>query len=191
MEREDIGAAEITRRLQEWSAGDEQALEELVPMILGELKRRAGAYLRQERIGHTLQPTALVNEVYLRLVDQKSASWKDRSHFFAVAAQLMRRILVDHARSHRAEKRGGKVEQIQIDEAFDVGESQDVDLVALDDALTDLAKLDARQSKIVELRFFGGLTIDETAETLRMSSATVTREWRNARAWLIRQLGRS
>jgi RNA polymerase sigma factor (TIGR02999 family) len=129
-----------------------------------------------------------VNEVYLRLVEQSAATWNDRAHFFAVAAQLMRRILVDHARAHRAEKRGGQMERVQLDEARDVGLEEDLDLVALDDALKDLAQLDPRQARVVELKFFGGLNIDETAEVLGVSSATVTRDWRYARAWLVRQL---
>ena len=181
----------VTQLLNAWRQGDDSALEELTPLILHELHRRAQGYLRRERQGHTLQPTALVNEVYLRLVEQGSSTWNDRAHFFAVAAQLMRRILVDHARAHRAEKRGGQVERVQLDEAREVGLGEDLDLLALDDALHDLARLDARQARVVELRFFAGLNIEEAAEVLGISTATVTRDWRYARAWLVRQLRRT
>lgn len=181
---------DVTTLLRSWSEGTEEALEELVPMIMAELRRRAAAYLRQERQGHTLQPTALVNEVYLRLVEQQGATWQDRAHFFAVAAQLMRRVLVDNARAHRAEKRGGRLERVELDEARDVGTGHDIDVIALDDALRDLAALDPRQSRVVEMRFFAGLSIEETAEVLGVGHATVSRAWRNARAWLARELKR-
>lgn len=179
---------EVTRLLKAWGQGDEEAQEKLIEATIDELRRRAGAYLRRERQGHTLQPTALVNEVYLRLVDQASANFNDRTHFFAVAAQLMRRILVDHARTHRAEKRGGQVQKVEIDEARDQGEERAIDLIQLDDALHDLAKLDPRQSRIVELRYFAGLTVEECAEVLGVGHATVSRDWRNARAWLQAEL---
>ena len=175
---------DVTQLLKAWSAGDKAVQDQLIELTIDELRRRAQGYLRRERQGHTLQPTALVNEVYLRLVDQSAANFNDRTHFFAVAAQLMRRILVDHARTHRAEKRGGQVQRVELDEARDHGDERGIDLIALDDALHDLAKLDARQSRIVELRYFAGLTVDECAEVLNVGHATVSRDWRNARAYL-------
>lgn len=180
---------DVTQLLQAWSLGDSVALDQLMPMIMSELRRRAAGYLRRERSDHTLQPTALVNELYLRLIDQNRSHWRDRAHFFAVAAGMMRNILVDHARAHRADKRGGGLEKVELDEERD-GLSGTLDLIALDDALEALAKLDARQSRIVELRFFGGLTLEETAEVLGVARPTVSRDWRNARAWLMRELGR-
>ena len=181
----------VTQLLIDWSNGDQEALRRLTPIVLGDLHRQAASYLRRERTGHTLQPTALVNEVYLRLVDQKRVRWRDRAHFFAVAAQLMRRILVDSARAHRADKRGGWAEKVRLDEASDVPVSRDVDLVALDEALVALAALDERQVRIVELRFFAGLTIEETAEVLGIGNSTVNRDWRDARVWLYRELARA
>jgi RNA polymerase sigma factor (TIGR02999 family) len=162
-----------------------------MPLVLADLRRQASGYLRRERSGHTLQPTALVNEVYLRLVDQQRAHWKGRAHFFAVAAQLMRRILVDHARAHLADKRGGWAQIVTLDEASDAPEEKavaNVDLLALDDALTELSNLDERQGRVVELRYFAGLTIPETAEVLGVTHATISRDWRNARAWLLLRL---
>lgn len=182
--------AEITQLLQAWSGGDQAALDRLTPLIVTELRRRAGSYLQGERPGHTLQPTALVNELYLRLIDRRRAHWRDRAHFFAVTAQLMRHILVDHARARRADKRGGWAEKIEFDEEHDVA-SDGIDLIALDDALNVLSKLDPRQGRIVELRFFAGLTVQETAAVLDIAQSTVIRDWRNARAWLMRELGRS
>src|SRR5262249_11967303 len=158
-----------------------------VPLVYAELHRLAQAYLRRERRGHTLQSAALVHEAFLRLVDQRVA-WRNRAHFFGIAAQLMRRILVDYARSRHNEKRGGEQLFLELDEALDAAAERDAELVALDDALTSLAALDPQQSRIIELRYFGGLTIEETAEALGISDTTVEREWRLARAWLLREL---
>ena len=179
----------VTDLLLAWSGGDEKARDELVGAVYAELRRRAGAYLRHERPGHTLQPTALVHEVYLRLVDQRSIRWESRSQFFGLAAQLMRRILVDHARARSAGKRGGGLMPVTFDEEV-AGPGAGVDVAALDDALLALAALDARQGRVVELRYFGGLSIEETAEVLGLSPATVKREWTMARAWLHRELAR-
>jgi RNA polymerase sigma factor (TIGR02999 family) len=179
---------EVTRLLQSWSCGEKQALNELVPIIQSELRALAAACLRRERRDHTLQPTALVHEAYLRLVDQSQVQCQNRAQFFAIAANLIRQILVDHARHHRAAKRGGG-NKVAIDEAAGVAQREEVDLVALDQALEDLARLDPRQSRVVELRFFGGLTEDEVAEVLDVSPITVKRDWRMARAVLHHQLG--
>jgi RNA polymerase sigma factor (TIGR02999 family) len=180
---------DITQILQEVSGGNREAPARLMPLVYDELRRLADHYLRRERPDHTLQPTALVHEAYLRLIDQTRVDWQNRAHFFGVAAQLMRRILVDHARRHQAEKRGGFGQKLPLDEAVDYSQTRDVDLVKLDDALTALAKFDARQSRIVELRFFGGLTIEETAEALAVSPATVKVDWNMAKAWLRREIG--
>ena len=182
---------EVTILLKAMTSGDENAPEKLLPIIYNDLRRLAGAYLSNERKDHTLQPTALVHEAYIRLVDWENVSWQNRAHFFAVAAQVMRRILVDHARGKKAEKRGGFGQLLSLDEAVSFAEKKDVDLVALDDALNELEKSDARQAKIVELRFFGGLTIEETAEALRISPATVKNEWAFAKAWLRVELTKS
>jgi RNA polymerase sigma-70 factor (ECF subfamily) len=179
----------VTQLLLAWSSGDREALDELTPLVYDELRRLAGAYLRRERRGHTLQTSALVHEAFLRMIDQRVA-WQNRAHFFGIAAKLMRRILVDYARSKDASKRGGGEIHLAIDEALDEAEAQDADLIALDDALTSLAAFDPRQSRIVELRYFGGLTIEETAEAIGVSPATVEREWSLARAWLRRELSR-
>jgi RNA polymerase sigma factor (TIGR02999 family) len=181
---------DVAQLLQDWRGGDDQALNKLMPMVYDELRRIASAYLRRERQGHTLQTAALVNEAYLRLVDQTHADWKNRAQFFGVAAQIMRRILVDYAREHHAAKRGSGETRLALDEAINVAGKQDVDVIALDDALQELARFDPRQSRIVELRYFGGLEIDETAEALGVSPATVKREWISARAWLFNQLSR-
>ena len=178
---------EITRLLVAWSNGDHSALAELTPLVYQELHRLAHHYMGDERTGHTLQTTALVNEAYLRLIDWKNVRWQNRAHFFGVSAQLMRRILVDFARSHSYQKRGGDLRPVALDEAAFV-DAQGTDMVALDEALKSLAELDARQSKVVELRFFGGLTNDEVAEVLKVSEATVRRDWSLARAWLHREL---
>ena len=180
---------DVTQILQEVSGGDRGAPARLMPLVYDELRRLADHYLRRERPDHTLQPTALVHEAYLHLIDQRRVDWQNRAHFFGVAAQLMRRILVDHARRHRASKRGGFQQKLTLDEAVDYSQPRDVDLIALDDALDALAQLDARQSRIVELRFFGGLTIEETAEALSVSPATVKAEWKMAKAWLRREIG--
>jgi RNA polymerase sigma factor (TIGR02999 family) len=179
----------ITQLLIDWGEGDQAALEKLMPLVYSELRRLATNYLRRERTGHTLQPTALVNEAYLKLVGQKSAKWQNRAQFFAISAQLMRRILVDHARRHQAEKRGGSEQQrLSITTAEELVKAPAIDLLALNEALDELAKMDPQQSRIVELKFFGGLSIDETAEVLGIGHATVEREWKSARAWLRRQL---
>ncbi len=179
---------EVTRLLARWRAGDPGAREELVPLVYSELRRLAQRHLRRERRGHTLEPTALVHEVYLKLVDRDHPQWRDRIHFYAVAAQLMRRILVDHARERAAAKRGGGALKVSLDEARDQAEEKAADLVALDDALEELSRLDPRKGRIIELRYFGGLTIDETAEVLAVSAPTVVSETRLARAWLFRAM---
>ena len=175
---------EVTELLLAWGNGNEAALEKLMPLVYEELRRLAHQYMRRERPGHTLQTTALVNEVYFRLIDQKRMHLQSRAHFLAIAAQLMRRILVDHARSHQYAKRGGGAHKVSLDEGAIVAEEQAADLIALDDALLSLATIDERKSRIVELRFFGGLSVEETAETLKTSSRTVMREWSMAKAWL-------
>ena len=179
---------EVTRLLKEITDGDGKAPEELLPIVYDELKKLASSYMRNEREGHTLQTTALVHEAYIRLVDWKNVSWQNRAHFFAVAAQLMRKILVDYARSHRAEKRGSGVQKIALDEAITFAAENDLDLLALDEALSMLEKIDQRQSRIIEMRFFGGLTIEETAEVMDLSPATITNEWTMARTWLYSRL---
>ncbi|WP_287128293.1 sigma-70 family RNA polymerase sigma factor [Candidatus Cyanaurora vandensis] len=182
-------STDVTELLLDWRNGNSAALARLIPLVHAELHRIARSYLRQERTDHTLQATALINEAYLKLVDQTRVPWQNRAHFIAVSAQMMRRILVDHARSHRAEKRGGDLQKISLDDALGVSaRERDVDLVALDEALTQLARLDTQQCQIVELRYFGGLTIEETATVLSISSATVKRDWSMARAWLRREL---
>lgn len=179
----------ITQLLIDWEKGDQAALERLMPLVYSELRRLASNYLRRERAEHSLQPTALVNEAYLKLVDQKNAKWQNRAHFFGIAAQLMRRILVDHARRHQAAKRGGENQQrISITSAEKIVKQLEVDLLALNEALDQLAKMDQQQSKIVELKFFGGLSIEEIAAVLSIGHATVERDWKMARAWLRRQL---
>jgi RNA polymerase sigma factor (TIGR02999 family) len=179
----------ITQLLIRWNNGDQVALEKLMPLVYGELRRLASNYLRRERQGHTLQPTALVNEAYIRLVDQRSANWQNRAQFYGIAAQLMRRILVDHARSKHAEKRGGSGQQrLSITSAEGLSAKPDFDVLALHEALEELAIIDSQQARIVELKFFGGLSIEETAEVLGVGHATVERDWKMARAWLRRQL---
>ena len=178
---------QITRLLLDWSDGDRDALDELTPIVYRELRRLAQSTFRGERHDHTLQATALVHETYLRLIDQRRVQWKSRAHFFAIAARLMRRILVDHARSHQASKRGGG-HRLELSEAQALSRERDVDLIALDQALERLARFDPRQSRLVELRFFGGLTIEETAVVIDLSPATVKREWDTAKAWLYGQL---
>jgi RNA polymerase sigma factor (TIGR02999 family) len=179
---------EVTQLLKAWTAGDEQALERLTPLVYGQLRRVAQHYMAAERPGHTLQTTALVHEVYLRLVDCQKVDWQDRAHFFAVSAHLMRRILIDFARSRGYQKRGGGAATISLDEALTVCSEPDANLLALDDALQALAALDARKSKVVELRFFGGLSIAETAGVLKVSEETVVRDWRLSKSWLLRQM---
>jgi RNA polymerase sigma-70 factor (ECF subfamily) len=179
---------DVSTLLRAWSDGDQGALDQLTPIIYDELRRLAGHYLRRERSGHSLQATALVNEAYLRLVDYKRMRWENRAHFFAVSAQLMRRILVDHARRHNL-KRGGGVPHVPLEETAIVGGGRAENLVALDDALHALARMDARKARVVELRFFGGLSVEETAEVLQVSPGTVMRDWSTARAWLYREMG--
>jgi RNA polymerase sigma factor (TIGR02999 family) len=185
---------EVTALLRDWSGGDRAALERLMPLVYQELRRLAASYLRVERPDHTLQPTALVHEAYLRLVDQRGVSWQNRAHFFGIAAQMMRRILVDHARRRQAAKRDATVLRLQAstgsggDGGGEDGFARDPELLALDQALCGLESMDARQARIVELRFFGGLTVEETAEVAGVSPATVKREWRTARAWLAREI---
>jgi RNA polymerase sigma factor (TIGR02999 family) len=181
-------SSEITGLLGDWSRGNESALNQLLPLVYAELRRMAARHLRGERAGHTLQPTALVHEVYLRLVDQRNVDWRDRAHFFGVSAQVMRRILVDHARSHNAIKRGDGLPRVSIDEAKEVPGPDGLPVLALDQALTRLTAIDEDLAKIVELRAFGGLTIDEAACVLKVSPSTAKREWRTAKAWLTREL---
>ena len=178
-----------TQLLIRGSQGDEAALNQLFPLVYEELRRLARSCLGRERPDHTLQPTALVHEAYLRLIDQRNVDWRNQAQFFGVAAQMMRRILVNHAHSRHAAKRGGRAPRISLDEAVGFFEERDLNMVALDEALTDLAAIDPRQSRIVELRFFGGLSIEETAEVLEISPATVKREWSTAKAWLYREIG--
>jgi RNA polymerase sigma-70 factor, ECF subfamily len=181
----------LTQLLVDWSNGDKTALDKLMPLIDQELRRLAHQYMRRERRGHTLQTTALVNEAYLRLVNRKNVQWQNRAHFFAIAANLMRTILVDHARSHASEKRGGGIRPLALDDALVVSEERAAEVVALDLALQELTVMDPQQGQIVELRFFGGLTIEETAEVLHLSAATIKREWVTAKAWLYQQLSNS
>ena len=178
----------VTQLLLDWSHGDQAALDKLMPLVYEELHRLAQRYMRRESPGHTLQTTALVNEAYLRLIDQRQVRWQNRAHFFAIAAQLMRRILLDRARRRRYIKRGGGARQVSLDEAADVFQERSADLVALDEALSRLADLDPRKGRVVELRFFGGLSVEETAEALNVSPETVMRDWRLAKVWLLREL---
>jgi RNA polymerase sigma factor (TIGR02999 family) len=178
----------VTQLLIDWSKGDKEALDNLVPLVYEELRRQAARYLRHERAGHTLQTTALIHEAYLRLVDQRNVHWQNRAHFFGIAAQMMRRILVDHARTKKRAKRGGSDIRVSFSEATLKAPDQDLDIVALDEALEHLAEIDEQQSKIVELRFFSGLTVEETAEVLGISPATVKRDWSMAKAWLHREI---
>jgi len=178
----------VTRLLQRWQGGDRQALEDITPLVYHELRRIAAGYLRRERSGHTLQPTELLHEAFLRLINQNDQTWKNRAHFFGVAAHLMRNILVDHARAKASGKRGGGAEKVPLDEAVSAAASRPMLLIALDDALQELEKLDPRKAQIVELRFFGGMSIEETAEATGISTATVGREQRMAEAWLQRQM---
>ena len=180
---------QVTEFLRAWSDGDRAALDNLTPIVYDELHRLARRYMKGERPGHSLQTTALVNEAYMRLVDYKNMQWQNRAHFFAVSAQLMRRILVDHARRHNL-KRGGGVQHVSLDDTAIVGGERDADLVALDDAMNLLAELDPRKVQVVEMRFFGGLSVEETAEVLKVSTITVMRDWSTAKAWLYRELTR-
>jgi RNA polymerase sigma-70 factor (ECF subfamily) len=179
---------EITQLLLSWSKGDQSALDQLIPLVYPELRRMARVYMGRENSGHTLQTSALINEAYLRLVHQQAVEWQDRAHFFAVAAQIMRHILVDHARKYRRQKRGGGTEHVPLDDVAVVCDERAEELIALDDALNRLASIDVRKSQIVELKFFGGLTVDETAEVMRLAPITIMREWRAAKAWLGREV---
>jgi len=178
---------EVSNLLRAWSEGDQNALASLIPIVYEEMHRLARRYMRRERPGHSLQTTALVNEAYLRLVDYERMQWQDRAHFFAVSAQLMRRILVEHARRHNL-KRGGGVPHVSLEDTAEVGADRTADLVALDDAMNALARLDPRKVQVVEMRFFGGLSVEETAEVLKVSPITVLRDWNTAKAWLYREL---
>jgi RNA polymerase sigma factor (TIGR02999 family) len=184
--------AEVTQLLVSWSQGDRAALEQLMPLVYGELRRLASSYLRRERSNHTLQSTALVHEAFLRLVNQRDVQWSSRAHFYAIAAQMIRRILVDYARSQHSEKRGSGAIKLELDEAMAVAleSGLDLDVLTLNGALDQLSHLDARQSQIVELRFFAGLSIEETAEVMKLSPASIKREWNTARAWLFREVTR-
>jgi RNA polymerase sigma-70 factor (ECF subfamily) len=183
----DEAGDDISKLLRAWSGGDQRALERLTPVVYDELHRLARRYMKHERPGHSLQTTALVNEAYVRLVDYKRMQWQDRAHFFAVSAQVMRRILVEHARRHNL-KRGGDVQRVSLEEAAVVGGDRAADLVALDDAMNGLARIDRRKAQVVEMRFFGGLSVEETAEVLKVSSVTVKRDWSTAKLWLYREL---
>jgi RNA polymerase sigma factor (TIGR02999 family) len=189
-EAEDIRSQDITQWLHAWSGGDPTALNELLPLVYDELRRQAARYLRRERRNHTLQTTALVHEAYLKLAEQTQIQWANRAQFFGIAAQMMRRILVDYARHRHRDKRGGSNEDVPLEEAATlvVSGGQNVDLLALDEALTRLAALDAEQARVVELRYFGGLSVEETAEVTGRSLATINRDWRSAKVWLHREL---
>lgn len=178
----------VTEALRAWRRGEPEGDERLMELVYGELHHLAGRFLRGERMGHTLQPTALVHETYLRLLDQQRVDWRSRSHFFAISARVMRRILVDHARARQRLKRGGEVERVPFEDATGLGVERPDELVALDDALTELAKVDPAKAEVVELRFFGGFSVQETAEILAVSTPTVGRHWRLARAWLFREV---
>jgi RNA polymerase sigma-70 factor (ECF subfamily) len=180
----------VTQLLIAWNGGDKQALDKLLPVVYDELRRQAAGYLRRERPGHTLQTTALIHEAYLRLIDQKSVQWQNRAQFFGIAAQMMRRILVDHARTKHRAKRGGSDIRVSLTDATPVTKDPDLNLVELDEALNRLEKIDPQQSKIVELRFFSGLNVEETAAALQISPATVKRNWKVAKAWLHREISR-
>ena len=182
---------QITRLLVDWRNGDQAALEQLVPLVHEELRRVARRHMAHERAGHTLQATALVNEAYLRLIDIRQVNWQDRAHFFAMSSRLMRRILVDFARSKGYQKRGGGAQKVSLDEALIVSEDAHHDLVSIDDALNALAVVDSRKAQVVEMRFFGGLSVEETAEALKVSVDTVMRDWKLAKAWLLRELSGS
>jgi RNA polymerase sigma factor (TIGR02999 family) len=183
--------SETTLLLRAWAGGDQDALDQLTPRVYDELRRIAGRFMQDERPGRTIQTTALVHEAYLKLVDVSQVDWQHRAHFFAIAAQIMRRILLDRARRRVAAKRGGAAQKLNLDEAPDVGSGRAREIIALDDALTALAKIDPRKARVIELRFFAGLTVEETAEVVQVSSVTVMRDWKLARAWLLAELSDS
>ena len=182
------GPSPVTELLQAWSGGDEAALGALIPLVEAELRRLARIYMARERIGHTLQTTALVNEAFVRLIDARQVRWNDRAHFLGISARLMRRVLVDHARTRGMQKRGGGAYAVPLHDDMAVAQAQDIDLLALDRALEALALVDERKCRVIEMRFFGGLTVEETAEALRVSTDTVKRDWRLAKLWLLREL---
>jgi RNA polymerase sigma factor (TIGR02999 family) len=192
MSRLDPGKHNITEILRQWSGGKQEALDELMPLVYAELHRQAAQYLRRERQDHTLQTTALINEAYLKLIDQRHVNWESRTHFFAIAAQAMRRILVDYAKTRNREKRGGSAENLPLEEALQVQakEEKSVDLIALDKALMRLTAIDEQQARVVELRYFADLSLEETAEALHISRATAARDWSMAKAWLLRELSK-
>jgi len=182
-------APDVTLMLKEWSDGNAEVLDNLMPLVYDELRRQASRFLRKERANHTLQTTALINEAYLKLINQRGVEWQNRAHFFAIASVAMRRILVDYAKGRHREKRGGAGEDLPLDEALQISSNEkSIDLIALDEALDNLAKFDARQAKVVELRYFSGLSIDETAEVLGVSNATVRLDWNLAKAWLRKEI---
>ena len=189
MERTEKKSNEITAMLHEWSSGKQFALEALLPLVYDELHKQAARFLRRERVGHTLQTTALIHETYLKLIDQREVNWQNRAHFFGIAAQAMRRILVDYAKARHREKRGGANENLPLEDfTVAVSGEREIDLEELDQALNRLAAMDARQANIVELRYFGGLSIEETAEVLHISPATVKTDWKSAKAWLYQEI---
>lgn len=181
-------STDVTTLLIDWSNGDRSALDRLMPLVYDQLRHMAARYMHQENPGHTLQSTALVHEAYFKLIDQDRVQWRNRAQFFGVAAQMLRRILVDHARTAKAQKRGGVAQKLSLDEAMDTPGMRELDLIALDDALVALAEIDPQQSRVIEMRFFAGLTVEETAEALDISPATVKRDWVTAKAWLFREL---
>ena len=187
----DASSQSVSHLLLRWSDGDSAALDQLMPLVYRELRRMASRYMRQQPTGHTLQTTALIHEAYLRLIGPEEKRWENRAHFFGVAAQAMRHILIDHARTQSRDKRGGGAGAVPLDDVLTICTERSAELVALDDALTELAKLDARQSKVVELRFFGGLTEEEIAEVLKVSPRTVSSDWSLARSWLLRELDKT
>jgi RNA polymerase sigma factor (TIGR02999 family) len=184
-----VGGGQVTGLLRAWSDGDEAALERLLPLVEAELRRLARTYMRRERQGHTLQTTALVNEAFIRLVDAQQIRWNDRAHFLGISARLMRRVLVDHARTQGYQKRGGGAQRVTFDEGLVVGDEPSVNVLAIDRAMEGLAAVDPRKAKVVELRFFGGLSVEETADVLHLSTDTIKRDWRLAKDWLARELG--
>lgn len=192
MNRFEGSEQDITEILRQWSDGDHEALDELLPLVYAELRRQAARYLSRERSNHTLQTTALIHEAYLKLIDQRDVNWESRTHFFAIAAQAMRRILIDYAKTKNREKRGGAEENLPLEEALQIQakEENSVDLIALDKALNKLAEIDEQQARVVELRYFADLSLEETADALRVSRATVARDWSVAKAWLLRELSR-
>lgn len=181
----------VTQLLIKLTGGSREAVDGLLPLVYDELRSLAASYLRRERPDHTLQPTALVHEAWLKLIDQSQVNWQNRAHFFGIAAQVMRRVLVDHARRQTADKRGGEFEKLSLDENLDAAQERAIELIALDDALRELAVLDPQKSRLVELRFFGGLSVEETAEVLGVSAITIKRQWRMAKAWLYGRVNRS